>query len=311
MKKYILISFLAVFGLPVFCELPKVEANAESVIVAFQELTDAFLKTGNTNLDVDWRSKELELKAYSDQLALNYETVRRYVEQIEQAKNKVEESGMLSKTELADFKKSMESNFSVQYWDIEHYDLPETLQPVYTDPNIKILENNAKVHQSNIETAQKLLDEMQTPLQIQEIITKEHAELESLKSAKKKNTKRITELENHAIQLGLAYGTAVGNEKKYKQIISDNTDKLNAIPVQIQKYKEAADSEYKKEFMRQIANINTWIDFFNGKNETIRQYLQILDTKNAMQTKLDNVVPMEEVRNYQARLDDFIESWKL
>ena len=60
---------------------------------------------------------------------------------------------------------------------------------------------------------------MQSPSEIQETITKEHEELEQLKTAKKKNSARISELENHAVELGLTYGQALSNERQFKKII--------------------------------------------------------------------------------------------
>ena len=306
----ILIAILAVTS--IFAELPKVGNDAESVIYAFQTLADSLYKAGSPSLaDVDWHNPELELKTYSEQLKLDYETVRQYVASIEQGMKKVEASGMLSKTEFADFKNTMENCFSIQMLSLEHCKFPENMQAVYDNPNIAILENNAKVHAANIEQAQKLLDEMQTPAQIQETLKKEHDELEQLKNAKKKESKRIAELENHSVELGLAYGQALSNEQRYKKIIADNTSKLNAIPGQIQKYKEYADSEYKKAFMQQISDIRTWIDFFNGKNSAIHDFFTMLDTKSAMQKKLDNIVPQKDSKAYQARLDNFLKSWKL
>lgn len=310
MKKiFFTIAFIA-FVLPIFAELPKVESNAESVVYAFQSIVDAVYNMG-CSLTVDYRNKELELETFSEQLNLDYETVRRYVEKIEQEMKKVERGGILSKTELADFKNSMENNFGIQQKSVDHCKLPESMQPVYDNPNIAILEENAKIHASNIEAAQQFLNEMQTPAQIQEIMTKEHEELEQLKAAKKKNTKRIKELENHSVQLGTAYGIALRNEQEYKKAISDNTDKLNAIPAQIQKYKNRIDAEYKAAFMKKISDINTWIDFFDGKNTDIYDFVQMLNTKNIMQQKLDDIVPVKDSRIYQQRLDTLIESWKL
>ncbi len=310
MKKiFFTIAFIA-FLLPIFAELPKVESDAESVGYAFQSLVDAVYGMGSP-LTVDYWNKELELETFSEQLNLDYETVRLYVKKIEQEMKNIERSGILSKTEFADFKKSMENNFGIQQKSIDHCKLPESMQPIYDNPNIAILEENAKIHASNIEAAQQFLKEMQTPSQIQEIITKEHEELEQLKMAKKKNTKRIKELENHAVQLGTAYGIAVRNEQEYKKAISDNADKLNSIPAQIQKYKNQIDAGYKADFMKKISDINTWIDFFDGKNTDIYDFVQMLDTKNMMQQKLDDIVPVKDSRIYQQRLDALVESWKL
>lgn len=310
MKKIFCVIVFTVFSLSIFAELPKIESNAESVVYAFQSLVDAVYDMGCT-LNVDYRNKELELETLSGQLGLDYETVRRYVENIEQEMKKIERSGMLSKTELADFKNSMENSFSIQQKSLDHCKLPESMQPVYDNPNISILEENAKIYASNIELAQQYLNEMQTPAQIQEIITKEHEELEQLKAAKKKNTKQIKNLENHSLQLGVAYGRALNTEQEYKQAIIDNTERLNAVPAQIQKYKDAIDAEYKTAFMKKISNINIWIDFFDGKNTEIYNFLQMLDTKNMMQKKIDDVVPVKDSRIYQKKLDSLIESWKL
>lgn len=145
---------------------------------------------------------------------------------------------MLSKAELADFKNTMKNCFSIQMLSVDHCKLPENMHPVHDNPKIAILEKNGKVHVANIEQAQKLLDKMQTP-------------------------------------------------------------------AQIQKYKDYADSEYKKEFMRQLSDIHNWIDFFNGKNSKIYDFLVMLDTKSAMQKKLDDIVPQKDSKTYQARLDMF------
>ncbi|MBQ7753139.1 MAG: hypothetical protein IJR80_05735 [Treponema sp.] len=77
---------------------------------------------------------------------------------------------------------------------------------------------------------------MQSPSEIQETITKEHEELEQLKTAKKKNSARISELENHAVELGLTYGQALSNERQFKKIIADNTAKLKSIPTNNRNY---------------------------------------------------------------------------
>lgn len=311
MKKNIISLLFTIFSATfVFAELPKIENNAESVVYAFQYLVDNLYSTG-TSLNVDCNNKEFEIKTYSDQLKLNYENVRRYVEAISQGKKIVESSGILSKTEISEFKNTMENNFGIQQKDVDWCKLPPSVKPIYKNPNIAILESNAKIHEENIAQAQKLLNEMQSPSEIQETITKEHEELEQLKTAKKKDSARISELENHAVELGLAYGQALSNERQFKKIIADNTAKLKAIPTQIQQFKDLEDAEYKSDFMKQIANINTWIDFFEGKNTVIYDFMQMLDAKTAMQKKLDDVVPLKDARIYQLRLNEFLESWRL
>lgn len=313
MKKNIIsLLFTILSSTCIFAELPKVENNAESVISTFQSLADAVFEIGSPSLNTQyWESKETELQLLSDQMNLTYETVRRYVADIERGMNRVEASGNLSKTELAEFKKSMKSNFAIQYKSIDGYNLPENMKPVYDNPNIAILENNAKIHAENIAQAQKILDEMQSSAEIQEIIKKEHEELEQLKQAKKKDKTRIAQLENHAVELGTAYGQAYSTEQRCKDIIASNTRSLNEIPAQIQKYKDKTDSEYKKEFVNQLSDIHTWIDFFDGKNTSIYDLLKIIDSKAAMQKKLDDVVPQKDARTYQLRLNEFLESWKL
>ena len=222
MKKLTALVFIALAAAFSFAGLPKVEDNAESVKNAFESLFDALYSTG-TSLEVDWHNAPLEQKTYSGQLKLNYETVRHYVADIERGMQKIETSGTLSKTDLTDFKKAMHNNFVIQQRSLDRCKLPPSAKPVYDNPNIAILESNAKVHEENIAQAQKLLDEMQTPAQIQEIITKEHEELEQLKTAKKKGTKRIKALEDHAVQ----------------------------------QYKDLTDSKYKEAFLKKLADITT------------------------------------------------------
>ncbi len=302
-----LIAVLAAFVLsPTFAELPKIGNTSESISNAFQEL---IFNVINPFENVDWHDGSRMLQAYSYQLEnLTYDKVRDYVSEIETAMKKLEASGTLSKGNLENFKDEMEH----AYCNLSGVQVPDSVSLNYNnDPNIKILEQNEQAYKKRIADCQKMLDEMQTPEEIQKMIDDNKKRLDELNSAKKRDAKQIKAVEDHSMQLGIAYGQAISNKKKLQATIDSDTNSLNAISAQTEQYKISIKDEYKQELSEKVRAFSTWKDFFDGKNTVIKDFLELLDTRKKAQTDFTNFVPMKDAEIYQQKLDAFISGWGL
>lgn len=104
-------------------------------------------------------------------------------------------------------------------------------------------------------------------------------------------------------------------ELELKDLIKDAENSLvytlNRIETQKELLKNDISKSYKNEIATKINNIQTWLDFFDGKNTTITEFLQFIDTKGMMQEELDRLIPMKDAPQYQKKLDDFLTGWGL
>lgn len=285
----------------------------DNVITFFQDVVTLFCNLGNTSLTTfqdEWLENGIEMLD-SVLEGLTYSDFQKSIDLIKNNMEAIENSGELSLIELKDFKQIMSDINVLHVWSIKNCKLPENKKLTYSVPEIAILESNAQIHKSNIQTYEQNLSAMQPPEEIQKILAEETQMLKDLRE----NNKRNAELENHVIQLGAAYANALSNQKRWKEGIKDEQKALDSIPILIEKYKEEArlqaEKQYKKEIVSKINNIQTWIDFFNEKNETLTEFLQLIDTKGTMREKLNYIVPSKDLKKYEIKLNTFIRDWKL
>lgn len=314
-QKLIFIFVLTIKMFIVYAELPKVESNTDSIRFAFSELLEYFCEPGEkigSRHSYDWRIEGEELAALDYLLdSITYDNVKNYVNQIFNAMQDIELSGSLSKVRLADFKNTMEDIKVINMRQLSDCEIPDSVAIVYDDPNIATLLENEKIYQSNINNYEKQLAEMQTPEQIKKIIDDDTKRIDELKTNEIRNKAQIDRLTEHKISASVAYANAVSNRQKLQNAIESNKQNLLAIPAQIEQYKNPARDRYKADIAKKINNFQTWLDFFDGKNNILTDFLILTDAYTGMNKKIDELVPMRDVPKYQDKLEKFFKGWNL
>lgn len=181
--------------------------------------------------------------------------------------------------------------------------------------NILILENNIKIINENIEYYKNSLTEMQTSEEINKTRIEQNKLLAEMKEKNPRASSQIKEMEDYVFTVTNAYVAALAKEKEIKKSIKDAEDSLvdtvKDIETQKQLLKKGISQSYKNEIATKINNIQTWLDFFDGKNTTITEFLQLIDTRGMMQKELDNIIPMKDAPQYQQKLEAFLTEWGL
>lgn len=308
MKKFFYgsLMFLNLFLLGA-TELPNIEPYPSDVQSAFQDILDYAEVSGDgVTTDAYFSYPELGTGIYLlDALleSFSYNTTKQRIEQICATMNEIIDSGSLSKMGIETFRSTMSNT----YW------LRSNMRNErnFVQETVAELEQQITHSQGMIETYRSYLANMQTPEELKEMETDERAYVEQLRSEKKYTEESIRKYEVNITKILHAYYEAVDYEKDLNEKIGDLTDDIENYKKDIVQVETQAVAQSKKELVDKINGIQTWIDFFEGKNTLVTDYLKLTRTREALFLMIDNHVPMKDVEEYTQKVETFCTEWGL
>lgn len=263
-------------------KLPEIENALESPISAFTELIYSLSATGTANwsgYDYDWRIPEVGIEIYDYRLSLNYETIKNYINTIDTTIKMIASEGNISKGQLEYLNQTMKNTMALTDFYLDRSTVPDS---VLSSIDVSTLNENVKIHSDNIIVLEKNIKIINGNIEYyKNELTKRRPSQEA------KITKLIKDAENSLVST------------------------LNKIETEKKLLKKYISKSYKNEIAAKINNLQTWLDFFDGKNTTITEFLQLIDTSGMMQEELDLIIPMKDAPQYQKKLDDFLTGWGL
>jgi hypothetical protein len=68
---------------------------------------------------------------------------------------------------------------------------------------------------------------------------------------------------------------------------------------------------FRDTLQKDINNYYKWIDFFEGKNNIVRELFELINVKGHLMKIIDDEIPQKSVPEYERKIEIFFEGWEL
>jgi hypothetical protein len=75
--------------------------------------------------------------------------------------------------------------------------------------------------------------------------------------------------------------------------------------------RKISEDDYREALHKDINNYYRWVDFFDGKNNMIRELLVLTNVRDHLVKIIDDEIPQRALPEYERKLNVFLESWGL
>ncbi|MDR0553880.1 MAG: hypothetical protein LBG76_03650 [Treponema sp.] len=333
MKKIALLAVLILSAYLAFAqkfEFPPVTNTVPSVETAFLALLHNMVHLSQKSSMFDHIEHEAAHEKYIEYINfilnnMTYEKVKSYFGRIAASVRGIDYQG-LSRGQHEDFEHFLNTAI-VDSWTfgtglIEFVNIPSVATPEMNNEALIEFTVRAASEQKNIEEYERQLKALPSLESIQKAINDAVSEYENLRGSNPKTARavqekvdRLPELKNIEMNARRQYREISSEINSLNSRISSANSRIRDIAFQreeaIKKRQREAEQDYIKNLHDKINNFYVWRDFFDTKNEVVKEYLSAIDVRNHLSRIIRDEVPQRQENEYKAKLEVFCSGWGL
>jgi len=306
-------------------DFPIVSNTVPSVQNAFIALLHnmAYLSEKSTMVDnIKYENTNIRYIEYIDFILnkMTFENIRNYFLSISQNIERIDYLS-LSKKQQENFEYFLRTAI-VDSWTFGTGSIDFVNLPIIENSDINLDAFNDKIiqEQNNITNYETQLNALPKLEAIQKMIDDAVIEYRELQNSTPKTARAVQNKENRMAELKNIEAKArkqhieVSDQIKIlKSRISSSRTNIRNIELQreneIKNLNEKAKQNYIKNLHDNINNFYQWKDFFNNKNNIIREYLIAIDIRGHLTGVINDYIPQRQVQSFRTRLDAFCAGW--
>lgn len=272
-------------------------------------------------------------KKYTDYITsilnnMSCEKVKAYILSVDNAFKKIDYSSLsrAQASRIEDFLQSgaMERSDPVFYVGVfERHPIPEFA--VLTEDTTTLDQIDSQISKLEPQLAEmtRIFNSMENPeVEKTRKLNEINAEKQSLENRKPRTSAEMQQIQNRINELR-AQDREVRTKPtplavqydSLKRQIPEATNILQSLKqrrtAELEKIQKNAERQYRQQFCDQVNKLQTWVDYFNGKNAVVKELLLLLEIKPHLYSIVENQFPQKDVQAYTARLDTFFAGWGL
>jgi hypothetical protein len=186
--------------------------------------------------------------------------------------------------------------------------------------NLDVFNNKIMQEQNNIADYETQLNALPNLADIQKMIDDAVKEYRELQSSTPRTARAVQNRENHLAELKDIEMNARRQHRDVSAQINSFTSRIssartNIRNIELQREREITNSHekakqnYIKNLHDNINNFYQWKDFFNDKNNVIREFLIAIDTRGHLARIIDEYIPQRQIQSFHTKLDAFCAGW--
>jgi hypothetical protein len=308
-------------------EFPPVINTVPSVETAFLALLHNMAYLSEKSILVDHIKYENTSNRYIEYIDfvlnnMTYDNINNYFTQIALSAERIDYQN-LSRKQQADFEYFLNTAI-VDSWTfgtgkIELVNTP-TINAEIPDEALNEFDAQIAQEQKNIEEYERQLSALPTLQSIQKTIDDAVREYRTLQNstprtaeAVREKTNRLTELKDIEMNARRQYREISNQSSTLTSRISSANSRINNMEWQKIDEKARIQKEVEQNYITnlhdQINNFSVWQDFFNKKNEVVKDYLLGIDIKGHLEKIIHNEIPQRQENEYRVKFNAFCAGW--
>jgi len=306
-------------------DFPDVRNTVPSVQTAFISLLHnmAHLSEKSTMVDhIKYENTNIRYVEYLDFILnkMTFENIRNYFLSISQNVERIDYLS-LSKKQQEDFEYFLRTAI-VDKWTFGTGRIDFVNLPIIENSNINLdtFNNRITQEQGNIANYETQLNALPNLAAIQKTIDDAVKEYRELQNSTPRTAKSVQNKENRMAELKDIEMKARRQYRDVSEQINSYTSRIssartNIRNIELRREKEITNSHekinqnYIDNLHDNINNFYQWKDFFNDKNNVLREYLVAIDIRGHLSRIIDEYIPQRQVQSYHTKFDTFCAGW--